>query len=482
MNLDGDLCYEALRSRDARFDGRFFTGVRTTGIYCRPVCPAPRPKRSNVVFYPCAAAAEEAGFRPCRRCRPETAPGTPSWIGTSATVRRALRLIDEGALDEGDVPALAERLGVGDRHLRRLFRDHLGATPGRLAQTLRIHFARRLIDQTDLPLTDVAFAAGFGSVRRFHEAIAATFGTSPRNLRSRSGGAQGRFRIELPYRPPLDRRALFRFLAKRAVPGVESVDGFTYRRSALLGDLPGVIEIRSPAEGSPFLLSLPFVPPRGLLSLVEGTRRLFDLDADPLPIEERLLPDPHLAPLVRRRPGLRVPGAWDGFELAVRAVLGQQVSVAGAATLAGRLAERFGRPLPREERGIRFLFPSAGDLAKARPSGGLPAKRAAALRTLARAAASGDLELGPWADPDEATRRLLEIEGIGPWTVAYIRLRAFRDPDAFPAGDLGVRKGLSMGDPPMTARRAAALAEPWRPWRGYGAMHLWTELAEREKP
>lgn len=486
MTLDDDRCYEALRSRDARFDGRFFTAVRTTGIYCRPVCPAPRPKRSNVRFYPCAAAAEEAGFRPCRRCRPETAPGTPPWIGTSATVRRALRLIEEGALDEGDVPALAERLGVGERHLRRLFHEHLGATPVRLAQTRRIHFARRLIDQTDLPLTDVAFASGFGSVRRFHEAVTAAFGAPPRSLRARGGDGRtprdGRLRLELPFRPPLDRRALFDFLRQRAIPGVESVEGFVYRRSALLGERPGVVEIEAPPGDRPLRLALPFLPPRGLPRIVERARRLFDLDADPLPIEEILRRDRRLAPLVRRRPGLRVPGAWDGFELAVRAVLGQQVSVAGASTLAGRLAERYGDPLPRGERGIRFLFPTAERLANARPAGGMPAKRAAALRELARAAASGALALEPGGDPEEEARRLSAIDGIGPWTVAYIALRAFRDPDAFPAGDLGVRRALSDEGRSATARRATERAESWRPWRGYGVMHLWAGLGGKEKP
>ncbi|MHB8079167.1 MAG: AlkA N-terminal domain-containing protein [Candidatus Krumholzibacteriia bacterium] len=479
MTLDPDICYRAVASRDARFDGRFFTAVTTTGVYCRPVCPARTPGRPNVRFFTCAAAAEEAGFRPCRRCRPETAPGSPAWIGAPVTVRRALRLIEAGALDGrgADVATLAARLGIGDRHLRRLFADHLGASPIAVAQTRRAHFARLLVDQTDLPLTRIALAAGFGSVRRFNAALRATFGAPPSALRRAPGAAEpGVVTLRLPYRPPLAWAALLAFLRERAIPGVESVDATTYRRTVRAGEAAGVIAIRPAGRPAHLELSAPVALAPALGDLVARARRLCDLDADPAVIDRDLRRDPLLAPRVRTGPGLRVPGAWDRFELAVRAVLGQQVSVAAARTLAGRLAATLGEPLadPPADGPVR-LFPTpaalaAADLARL----GLTGARAATLVRLATEVRDGRLDLDDAADPDDLRARLEALPGIGPWTAQYVALRALGDPDAFPAGDLGVRRALAVGDgPPATAAAAQSRAEAWRPWRAYATLHLW---------
>ncbi len=479
MTLDPDICYRAVASRDARFDGRFFTAVTTTGIYCRPVCPARTPGRGNVSFYSCAAAAEEAGFRPCRRCRPETAPGSPAWIGAPVTVRRALRLIDAGALDGrgADVATLAARLGIGDRHLRRLFADHLGASPLAVAQTRRAHFARLLVDQTDLPLTRIALASGYGSVRRFNAALRATFGAPPSALRRSSGAAEtGVLTLCLPYRPPLAWAALLAFLRERAIPGVESVDATTYRRAVRAGAAAGVIAIRPAARAAHLELRAPVALAPALADLVLRTRRLCDLDADPAAIDRDLRRDPLLAPRVRARPGLRVPGAWNRFELAVRAVLGQQVSVAAARTLAGRLAATLGEPLPNAPTGgPTRLFPTPAALAQADLTRlGLTGARAATLVRLATEVRDGRLDLDDAADPDDLRARLESLPGIGPWTAQYVALRALGDPDAFPAGDLGVRRALAAGDDrPATAAAAQARAEAWRPWRAYATLHLW---------
>ncbi len=351
MELDPTRCYRALLARDARFDGRFFVAVRTTGIYCRPICPAPPPKAQNVRFYACAAAAEAAGFRPCLRCRPETAPGTPAWSGSSAVVARALRLISADALDAGDVEALAARVGIGGRQLRRLFADHLGASPAQIARARRVHFARTLLDDTDLPMGEVAYAAGFGSVRQFNEAMRGRFGEAPRRLRARrrrDGGpvAGARLVVRLPFRPPFDWPRLLRFLARRATPGVEAIVDGVYRRTIGTAERSGEIAVSRPDGARHLLMEVRHVPSDDLLAIVERARRLFDLGADPLRIARELGRHPELRRDVARRRGLRVPGAWDGFELAARAVLGQQVTVAGATTLAGRLAREPRRPVP----------------------------------------------------------------------------------------------------------------------------------------
>jgi len=484
--LDPTHCYEAVLSRDRRFDGRFFAGVVTTGVYCRPVCPVKPARPENVRWFPCSAAAEAAGFRPCRRCRPETAPGTPAWSGTSAVVSRALRLIAAGALDESGVDGLADRLGVGARQLRRLFAEHLGASPAQVARARRVHFARTLVDETDLPMTQVAFAAGFGSVRDFNHALRATWQRSPTELR-RTRGARGPLAngdglvVRLPYRPPVDWPALLAFLAPRATPGIEAVADGVYRRTIAVGDAPGTIEVRA-APGEPHLLMRVRLPrPERLLHVVERARRLFDLDADPALIANHLGRSRLLAPLVARRPGLRVPGAWDGFELAVRAILGQQVTVRGATTLAGRMVREFGTPLAQAEDGLTHRFPAPERLADADlVSIGLPRARAATIRALAAAVARGELGLAASRALDEAVDRLVAIPGIGNWTAHYIAMRALGEPDAFPAADLGLRRALGTGGTRLTAARVAQLAEAWRPWRAYAALHLWTSLAGQE--
>ncbi len=478
MRLDPELCYRALSTRDARFDGRFFTAVRSTGIYCRPICPARTPKRENCLFLPCAAAAQEAGFRPCLRCRPEASPGTPAWLGTSASVSRALRLIGEGALDRGSVEALAERVGIGERQLRRLFLAHLGATPLAVAQTRRVLFAKKLIDETALPMVEVALASGFSSIRRFNDAIARTFGQNPTRLRrlrrGRAAADGSEITLQLPFRPPYPWRALLGYLAVRATPGVEAVSGDAYWRSVRIGDVTGVVCVE-PVRGANHLLArirLDSTAP--LIEAAERLRRVFDLGADPAAIAAQLGRDPRLRTRLTALPGLRVPGAWDGFELAVRAVLGQQVSVRGSTTLAGRLAEVHGEPLANGPPGVSRLFPRPETLARARLSGlGLTGSRAAAIRALARAVADGALRLDGSGDPQPTLEALRALPGIGEWTAQYVAMRALREPDAFPASDLGLRRAL--GGPSGPASEAAALrrAEVWRPWRAYAAMWLW---------
>ncbi len=482
MTVSPDICYEAVRSRDARFDGRFFTGVLTTGVYCRPVCPARTPKRENVRFYACAAAAEEAGFRPCRRCRPETAPGTPAWLGTPVTTSRALRLIAAGALDQGSVEELAARVGIGDRHLRRLFLEHLGATPHAVAHTRRVHFARRLIDETRLPMTRIALAAGFPSVRRFNAAVRDAFGSTPSELRHQSAQSHAAPRdpaltLRLPFRRPFDWQALLRFLAPRATPGVEAVTGGEFRRTIAVVNTSGTIAVSRPRGGSHLLLRAEISSTADLAAIVERVRRLFDLGADPREIGARLSRDPRLRPLVKALAGVRVPGAWDGFELAVRAILGQQVSVRGATTLAGRLARRFGEPAGdagRSDGALSLRFPTPNALADADLTAiGLTRQRAEAVRGLARAVRDGQVCLDAGARPEDAVRALGGLPGIGPWTTAYVAMRALGDPDAFPESDLGLRRAAGKRGRPLAPAELLRRAEEWRPWRAYAAMLLW---------
>lgn len=472
VHLDRETCRKARLARDARFDGRFFIGVRTTKIFCRPICPAVSPREENVDYYPSAAAAAAAGLRPCLRCRPECAPGTPAWNGSSSTVSRALREIAGGALDAAGVGHLAGRLGVGERHLRRLFLEHLGAPPIAVAQTHRLLSAKRLLDETDLPLSTVALAAGYGSVRRFNHAFRETWNRTPRELRkSRRGGRRVSGRglcFRLRYRPPLDWNALVGFLAARAIPGVEWVENGSYRRSILVAGIPGMIGLSLSA--SDVILEIDHARPECLLGIVSRVRRICDLDADPVAIASGLSSDALLRPLVEARPGLRVPGAWDGFELGIRAILGQQISVRGASTLAGRLVERYGRLLESPRPGVTRLFPNAGQLAGADlASIGLPQKRAETLCAFSTAVASGQLVLDGSAAPEETRERLRSIAGIGEWTAGYVAMRALSDPDAFPAADLVLLRAVGAA----TARELQRFAERWRPWRAYAALHLW---------
>lgn len=475
MELDRDICYRAVQARDPRFDGRFFTGVRTTGIYCRPVCPAVTPRARNVEFFACAAAAEQAGFRPCKRCRPETAPGTPAWQGSAATVTRALRLIGDGALDGegGTVEALAARLGLGGRQLGRLFRHHLGTTPVAVAQTRRAHFARLLLEQGDLPLAQVALAAGFGSLRRFNAVMRTTFGAAPGSLRRaapRPGGGP-LLAARLPFRRPYAWDELLGYLAARAIPGVEAVAGGTWRRTVRWGGWPGVVAV-GPGGPDHLRLEADLAVSDGAVVLVARVRRMFDCDAEPAVIAAHLAGDPLLARSLARRPGLRLPSGWDPFETAVRAILGQQVSVAAATTVAGRLVRRCGTPLPGAGDGLTHLFPTPTALAAADLGGlGLNTRRAATVVGLARAVADGSVDLAADRGPDDLAARLCALPGIGPWTAAYVAMRAAGEPDAFPAGDLGLRKAAPGID--LDAR-----AEAWRPWRAYAALHLWASLGD----
>ncbi len=483
MELDPRLCYRALQTRDARFDGRFFVGVRTTGVYCRPICPARTPHRRNCVFLPCAAAAQAAGFRPCLRCRPEASTGTPAWLGTSATVSRALRLIAAGALDQASVSELAARLGMGARQLRRLFTKHLGASPVAIAQTRRVLFAKKLLSETRLSMTEVALASGFSSVRRFNDAIRRGFRASPRQLRGANGQVSDGsvLTLRLAFRPPFDWSALVRFLEPRILPGVEWIDASAYRRTFQLDEVTGLVEVRPEPAAHHLVARLRLSDPRVLLQVTERLRRLFDLGADPAEIGAHLSRDPRLRHALQARPGLRVPGAWDGFELAVRAILGQQVSVKAAHTLARRLVEAYGEPLPADEvhGGLRFRFPAPGVLADADSRRlGIPERRAAALRTLAKAVACGELDLNAPPDPARTLERLQALSGVGKWTAQYVALRALCEPDAFPAEDLALRRALAGKGPPLHGRELLFRAERWRPWRGYAAMLLWEEAAD----
>lgn len=479
MDLDPRSCWRAVKSRDRRFDGVFFTTVLTTGVYCRPICPVPAPLRKNVRFVGSAAAAEEAGFRPCRRCRPETAPHTPAWAGSCATVERALRLIGAGALDRDDVDALAARLGVGSRHLRRLFAAHVGASPLSVARTRRVHFARQLIDGSDLPMSQVAHAAGFRSVRQFNDGIRTSFGKPPRDLRRaarRGVTPNGVIHLALAYRPPLDWNGLLSFLALRAIPGVEDVSEGVYRRTVVLGGKAAQIAARHDPDRARVLVEVEAAGPEQLLAVVDRARAIFDLDAAPRQIAEALSADPVVGPHLGERPGLRVPGCWDPFELAVRAVLGQQVSVRGASTLAGRLVGRFGKPLACARGPLTHLFPEPVVLAGADiASIGMPRARGDAIATLARAVAEGRLRFDATHGGDgPALEALRELPGIGDWTAQYVAMRALRDPDAFPAGDLVLRRALADdGDRPPSSAQVRHRAQAWRPWRSYAALALW---------
>jgi len=478
--LDFDPSYEAVAARDGRFDGWFFTAVTSTGIYCRPSCPARTPRRENVRFYPTAAAAQEAGFRACRRCRPEAVPGSPAWEGRSDVVARAMRLIGDGLVDREGVRGLAARLGCSERRLHRVLVERVGAGPQALARSRRAHAARVLLASTSLPVTEVAFAAGFSSVRSFDATVRRVFARSPAGLRRgpepARGTPDGALSLRLPLREPFDGAALLSFLAARALPGVEEVAGDTFRRSLRLPRGAATVALR--IAGAEVSASFRLEDLRDLAAAMQRCRRLCDLDADPVAIDARLQDDATIGALVRAHPGRRVPGAVDGGELALRAVLGQQVTVGYAGVLAGRLLATSGERLERPLGAVTHLFPAPAAVAAADPAPWrMPAARAAALKTLAGALADGRLVLDAGADPLEAQERVRALPGIGPWTGAYVRMRALRDPDAFPASDAGVRRaldGLGHDGRPLSAERTA---EAWRPYRAYATQHLWGSRA-----
>jgi AraC family transcriptional regulator of adaptative response / DNA-3-methyladenine glycosylase II len=485
MDLDHDACYRAVSLRDVRFDGRFFTGVKTTGIYCRPICPARTPHSKNVVFYPTAAAAQEAGFRPCLRCRPETAPNLGAWRGTSNSVSRGLALIELGALDEGSVAALADRLGLGERQLRRLFHQHLGATPIAVAQTRRVHLAKQLLHETSLPMAEIAFASGFGSIRRFNETFLALFGRAPGELRRAikpevSAGVHGEISLLLRYQPPYDWPAMLEFLRKRAMPGIELVTDDSYMRTIQLDGIQGTVSVQHgrPADGNALRALIRFPKLSALPLIIARLRRVFDLAADTAAINTHLAQDPVLAALIAAQPGLRVPGAWDGFELAMRAVLGQQITVTAAVRLAGRLVASYGERLAEPQEELTHVFPQPEVLAAADLSTlGMPRSRAATLSAVAAAAMADRHLFDASGELDDAIQRLRAIHGIGEWTAQYIALRQLREPDAFPAADVGLLRAMAtLENRDYVATQLQQRANAWRPWRAYAAQHLWNSV------
>jgi AraC family transcriptional regulator of adaptative response / DNA-3-methyladenine glycosylase II len=469
-------------------DGRFFTGVTTTRVFCRPICPAPTPKAANCRYFRSAAAAQAAGFRPCLRCRPEAAPGTAAWRGSEATVSRALRLIESGALDgEGNVEALASRLGIGSRHLRRLFDLHLGATPRDVASLRRVLFAKQLIDETSLSMTLIAQSAGFGSVRRFNACIRQVYGRSPCALRppthaQKDAQAGGALALSLPYRAPFDWQAMLAFLERRAIPGVERVDGETYRRTLRTRAGPAAIRVHHEPARERLRVEVRVASPAGLLELRERLRRLFDLDADPRAFDAAVARISRLRGAVERRPGQRVPGACDGFETVVRAILGQQISVAGATTLAGRIAASLGEALPAHlqlDEGLDRLFPTADRLADAalEPLGVIGA-RANAIRAVAKAVVLDPGLVEPGTPLEAMLERWEALPGIGPWTAQLVAMRVLREPDALPASDLGLRQAITpLGEAPRPAAEVERLVEASRPYRAYAAIRLWSQGA-----
>jgi len=479
--LDPASCHAALSRRDARFDGRFFTGVTTTRIFCRPICPAPAPRAAHCRFFPSAAAAQAAGFRPCLRCRPEAAPGTAAWRGSAASVSRALRLIEKGALDgEGGVDALAAKLGMGARHLRRLFELHLGATPRDVARLRRVLFAKQLLDETALPMAEVAASAGFGSLRRFNACLSEVYGRPPSALRGRprAAAAGPAVVLSLPYRPPFDWDALLTFFTRRAIAGVERVDGRTYQRTVRTAAGPAAVAVSDDPERRRLRVAVRMVSSAGLLELRTRLRQLFDLDADLAAIDAALVRSELLRADVRARPGMRVPGACDGFETAVRGILGQQISVAAASTLAGRIAERFGDPLPdplQLDPALTRLFPTPAQLAEVPlESVGVIRARADAIRGLAKAVIDDPSLVDPGAGLEADLLRWQALPGVGPWTAQLVAMRVLREPDALPAGDLGLRKAITPpGASPRSAAELESLLEDCRPYRAYAAVRLW---------
>jgi AraC family transcriptional regulator, regulatory protein of adaptative response / DNA-3-methyladenine glycosylase II len=476
MTLDSATCYRALRARDARFDGRFFCAVSSTRIYCRPVCTVKPPKRENCRFYPSAAAAEAGGYRPCLRCRPELAPGNSSIDATTRLAQAAASLIEDGTMNGGGVEALAGRLGVSERHVRRALGAEFGVSPVEFAQTQRLLLAKRLLTDTALPVTEIALASGFGSLRRFNALFKERYRLNPKQLRRvapRSASSDA-LRFELSYRPPYDWEGVLAFLAARAVQGVEAVDAGTYRRTVRIAldkrEHRGWIEVTQSPKKPALAVTLSASLAKAAPLVLGRVKSLMDLSCHPAEVSKAL------GALAARRPGVRVPGAFDGFEVAVRAILGQQVSVAAARTLAGRFAVEFGESIETPFSSLKVLFPTAAQIAKSKPGDiaglGLPEARARTVSALARAMASGELELMPHADIERALARLRALPGVGEWTAQYIAMRALAWPDAFPHTDLGVMKALGERRP----QKVLAAAEAWRPWRAYAVMHLWRSL------
>jgi AraC family transcriptional regulator of adaptative response / DNA-3-methyladenine glycosylase II len=480
MHTDTERCVRAVKSKDARFDGWFFTAVLTTRIYCRPSCPVVPPKVENMTFYPSAAACQQAGFRACKRCRPDTSPGSPEWNARADTVARAMRLIQDGVVDREGVPGLAARLGYSARQMERQLLAEVGAGPLALARAQRAQTARVLIETTALPMAEVAFAAGFASIRAFNDTVREVFALSPTELRARGARAgreagprtPGVISLRLPFRAPLNPDNLFGHLAATAVPGVEEWRDGAYRRTLSLPYGHGIVALSPRPDHIACRLSL--TDPRDLAVAISGCRRMLDLDADPVAVDEQLGADPLLGPLVAKAPGRRVPRTVDAAEFAVRAVLGQQVSTAAARTHAARLVTAHGVPVEDAEGGLTHLFPSPRALAALDPEAlALPRSRRTTLTTLVAALADGSLKLGSDSDWDRARAQLTALPGFGPWTVESIAMRALGDPDAFIPTDLGVRRAAQGLGLPSTPAALTARASAWRPWRAYAVQYLW---------
>ena len=472
MTLDLGICSRARLARDARFDGKFYIAVLTTKIYCRPICRSRTSQEKNVRYFPTAAAAAQAGFRPCLRCRPECSPGTAAWAGTKNTVSRALRLINESGLEEGGIEALAERLGLGSRHLRRLFLRHLGATPSAVAQTRRLHFAKKLIDETSLSMTQTAVAAGFGSVRRFNASIFKVYGRTPTEMRERAAKktaaqAENQYLLKLDFRPPYDWGSMLEVMRAHATPGIEIIEGGLYRRSICVSGAAGHFEASVDPARHTLHLRVEIGEPRSLFFITERVRGMFDLNADWPTIERTLTADPMLAVPVSAHPGLRVAGCWSGYELAVRTLLGQRSNPARARLLAGRLVLAFGTPLAGSLRGLSHLYPTPQILMHAElERAGIPKSRAAAVRALSRAVCEGRVGFEKVADPDAVLAQLASLPGFSASDVEYVAMRALREPDAFPLPNRDAAPAL--GATLEMERRSSA----WRPWRAYAAAYL----------
>lgn len=475
---DFERCYRFMQSRDPRYDGFFFVAVKSTRIYCRPSCPARTPMRRNVGLYSTVAAAQAAGFRACKRCDPDAAPGSPAWNRRSDVAGRAFRLIADGVVDREGVAGLARRLGYGERHLNRILVAEIGAGPVALARAHRAQSARALVESTDLRLAEIALAAGFGSVRQFNETIQQVYSRTPTDLRRRARGRSqasrpGEIELTLAARAPIDAAGLIAFLGARAISGVEEAGEDSYRRVLTLDHGPAIVELSPAARGVHCALRLSDL--RDLTAAVSRCRRLLDLDADPAAVDGQLALDPVLAPLIARRPGLRVPRCVDGFEIAVRAVVGQHVSVQAARTVLGRLVAAHGEPLAEPDGALTHRFPVPEAIAEIAPEGlSMPRSRGRALIALAQAVADEAIDLGPGAEGERAVRDLTALPGVGPWTAGYIAMRALGDPDVFLPTDVGVRNALEHHGLASDPTSAARMAQTWRPWRSYAMVHLWT--------
>ncbi|MCP4750046.1 MAG: DNA-3-methyladenine glycosylase 2 family protein [Proteobacteria bacterium] len=485
MNLSREICLRAMKSKDAKFDGRFFIGVHSTGIYCRPICPAPSPKPKNIRFYPSAAAAADAGLRPCLRCRPEIAPGI-DWSEAPITIVQALTLISDTFPDQIKTEDLAERLDVSDRHLRRLFQRNLGTTPFSIWNTKKIHFAKRLIDETSLTMTEIAFASGFNSIRSFNDTFKKTYGKPPLELRKNQSNEKTdqTITLHLAYREPFNWQALLEFLDVRSIPGVEHVFNGCYQRVIRIGDSFGMILVsrEKPGKSRPALkINIAFPESDKLYHICEKIKKMFDLDAPITEIDRFLKSSTLLKPSVIKDKGLRVPGCWDPFELCIRAIIGQQISVKGATTISGRIVERYGKvyngPVPSGEPRKWYIFPEPSVLKDVGFDGlGLTRTRIDTIKSLSASVDNEEIVFDPNTDVDAITEKLRAIKGIGDWTAQYIAMRALRDPNAFPSSDLGLVKAASTTDRKIKPKDLETLSQNWTPWRANAAMYLWRSL------